>query len=98
NAEYGLAATRVITALCEDGPEVVVTVQKVLTKPALSDNFSGGFSGHLLAPVEAGSGKLRAAYGRRPEHRYLLTRFSHHPSTGTAFEGFELPQWPALIE
>lgn len=98
NADYGLAATRIITALTEDGPEILAVIQKILGGPALSDNFSRGFSGHLVAGVDARSGRLGAVYGRSLGHRYLVTKFDAHPGTGALFSGFQLPHWPALIE
>jgi hypothetical protein len=98
NASFGLAATRVITAMTEDGPQILAIIQKILGKPALSDNFSRGFSGHLIAGVDPASGRLGTAYGRQPGHRHLLTRFDAHPALGTDLAGFRLPQWPALLD
>jgi len=98
NADFGLAATRIITALTEDGPEIVAVIQKILGRPALSDHFSSGFSGHLVGTVDLKSGCLGAVYGRSAGHRHLLTQFDSHPGTGAVFAGFELPHWPELIE
>jgi len=98
-ANNGLSATRIITALTEDGPEILATVQKILGKPALTDNFAGGYSGHLLCPVDPDSGRLTGvAYGRNPGQRHLLTHFERHPGTGRSWAGFALPHWPELIE
>jgi hypothetical protein len=93
-ANNGLSATRIITALTEDGPEILATVQKILGKPALTDNFAGGYSGHLLCPVDPDSGRLTGvAYGRNPGQRHLLTHFERHPGTGRSWAGFALPHW-----
>jgi hypothetical protein len=90
----GLCATRIITALTCDGPEIIAAIHKVLGRAVIADNFSGGATGNLLAHADPESGQLGDAYGRRRGHRFLLTRYSHHPVTRQRITGFRLPQWP----
>ena len=94
----GLCATRLITALTVDGPEILVAVHKVLGREVIADNFSGGATGNLLALADPLSGRLGDAYGRRRGHRFLLTRYSHHPVTRQRLTGFRLPHWPEVRE
>lgn len=94
----GLCATRIITALTTDGPEIVAVIHKMLGRDAIADNFSGGMTGNLICGVDPKTGRLGVAYGRTPGHRFLLTRFDRHPATGQALTGFELPHWPATRE
>jgi hypothetical protein len=89
----GLCATRIVTAVTEDGPELVVAIHKMIGKDAIADNFSGGMTGNLVCGVDLDSGRLRTAYGRRGANRFLLTRYSEHPATGARIDGFELPHW-----
>jgi hypothetical protein len=92
----GLCATRIITALTADGPEIFVAVHKVLATDGIADNFSGGVTGNLLCVVDRDSGRLGIAYGRHKGHRFLLTRHTHHPQTGQRFRDFTLPHWSAV--
>lgn len=96
--EFGLSAARIITALTETGPEVLLAAQKIFGFPALADNFQGGFSGHLVAVVDHMTGQLRTTYGRRPGYRHLTASFDHHPRTGAAMAGFQLPYWSEVMD
>lgn len=90
----GLCATRIITALTVDGPQIISAVHKVLGRAVIADNFSGGATGNLLAHTDLMSGQLGDAFGRRRGQRFLLTRYSHHPETRQRITGFRLPLWP----
>ena len=94
----GLCATRVVTALTVDGPEVFVAAHKVLGSDAVADNFRKGMSGNLVCPVDIRTGRLGVAYGRRAGGRFLLDRYTHHPATRQRLEGFKLPHWEAVID
>ena len=91
----GLCATRVITALTVDGPEIVAVIHKILGQFAIADNFKGGKTGNLICSVDAETGRLGVAFGRAHGQRFLLTQFEHCPVTGRPLRGFQLPEWPA---
>lgn len=91
----GLCATRVITALTVDGPEIVAVIHKLLRRNAIADNFAGGMTGNFVCGVDLPSGRLGVAYGRQGGNRLLLTQYAEHPSTGARIAGFQLPQWDA---
>ena len=94
----GLCATRIITALTQDGPELVAAIHKILGRDALADNFVGGATGNLLCGVDNETGRLSEGYGRRPGDRLLLHAYSRHPTTGRALKGVQLPYWPEARE
>jgi Sugar-transfer associated ATP-grasp len=94
----GLCATRIITALTVDGPEIVAAIHKILGSNAIADNFAGGATGNLVCIVDVESGRLRETYGRRTGDRILLSRYSHHPATGQRLQGCRLPHWQATRE
>jgi hypothetical protein len=91
----GLCATRFITALTTDGPEIVAVIHKMLGRDAIADNFSGGMTGNLICGVAPAGGGGGVELGRPPAQRFLLTRYDRHPSTGQPLRGFQLPHWAA---
>jgi hypothetical protein len=93
--DVGLSTLRFVTAVTDAGPRVVVVSQKLIGRPSLADNFLGGVTGNLVAPVDLHSGRLGPAYGRRQGHRFLLTRYLAHPITQRPIDGVVLPEWNA---
>lgn len=58
------------------------------------DNFSGGASGNLIAPVDLRTGRLGRAWGRRdPGFSRVLECFQRNPDTGIAIHGESVPEW-----
>jgi hypothetical protein len=95
--ELGLGTVRINTALTADGPELFFTFGKIMGSRGLVDNFSGGRFGNLLVRIDAGSGEITHAFGRKPGQRFLMERVTEHPVTRTALIGFRLPQWHAAV-
>ena len=97
-ADLGLSATRVYTAYTKTGIEIFCTIQKVMTTPALADNFHDGTTGHLLCFVDPESGCITRAYGRDPDDRIRLSAYETHALTGAHFTGFPIPFWNEILE
>jgi hypothetical protein len=91
--DFGLSTIRVNTALTTSGPEIFVAAQKVMGRPGLADNFSGGLTGNMLANVDLASGCITDAFGRSNGDKVLMTRMERHPVTGTALTGFAIPRF-----
>ncbi len=96
-ADLGLAATRVYTALTTTGTEIFCTIQKVMTCPALADNFHGGVSGHLLCFIDPESGCITRSYGRAPRDEIRLSAYKDHALTGARLTGFRIPFWQDIL-
>lgn len=94
--DYGLSTLRVHTVLTPTGGRVVAVIAKILSKPSLVDNFTMGQKGNLIAEVDIETGKLGAAFGVRPGNRFLVEEIERHPTLGTRFRGFQLPDWAEL--
>jgi len=60
----------------------------------IADNFLSGRTGNLIAAVDADSGRIGAAFGRRdPAFPHLAERFESNPDTGRRIEGEQIPHW-----
>ena len=96
--EFGLCSVRINTALLRTGPTIFFHFLKLMGRPGLVDNFSGGKHGNLLAAIDRDTGCITAAYCRMPGQRYLLTEVTHHPATGMPVKGTEVPMWKEAVE
>ena len=89
-----LATLRVITAFRDGRSEAVRAFLKLPAPGRLTNNFLGGVSGSLLAPLDITSGRLGELAGLlRPKTRYVIERTRAHPVTGRTIAGRELPAW-----
>ena len=93
-----LQTARINTLLHEDGSvDVLFAMIKVLASESLTDNFSMGTSGNLIAFGNAETGVLNGAIGVHPSGCGMV-RVERHPGTGIPFEGFVLPHWHEALE
>jgi hypothetical protein len=93
----GLQTARINTLLGADGEvELLFFMFKVLAGHTLSDNFSMGTSGNLIAFGDLDQGVLRGAVTRHACGSGMA-RVERHPHTGVAFDGFRLPWWPEAL-
>jgi hypothetical protein len=87
-----LATVRVITILTEKGPEVLRAMWKIPADQNIADNFWR--SGNLLATLDLESGRVvRVVRGSG----LALEEVTHHPDTGAALIGIEVPNWREII-
>jgi hypothetical protein len=87
-----LACLRIITALTEDGPQVLRVALKIPAGEHSADNYWR--HGNLLAQVERQTGVIRrvtSGSGFDTRHH------SHHPDTGAALVGFAYPGWDSML-
>jgi hypothetical protein len=96
--DFGLSTLRVHTIMTPSGGRVAAVIAKILVRPSLVDNFTMGEKGNLIAHVDVETGSLGKAYGVSPGDRFLIREIDHHPTLGTPFERFQLPDWPQLIK
>lgn len=94
----GLSTLRIMVARERQQVRCVCAVQKLIGQNAQTDNFSGGVSGNLVAPVDLNSGTLGKCIGRKQGNRFLVSRFPHHPFSGASVEGARLPFWDDALD
>lgn len=93
----GLGTVRVVTAMQGDTPRLVVAGFKVTVGANVTDNFSKGKSGNLLAGVDLSNGMLSQAWGSVRQDWPQIKGFACHPDTGRKIAGFRLPLWDEVL-
>jgi hypothetical protein len=89
----GLGTIRFMTLRSPNGDvRVPWAVLKLPLQGSISDNFSSGKSGNLIAAIDVGSGAILRAIGKNSQSA-LLEEVVEHPETHTVLGGFELPMW-----
>jgi len=87
-----LATVRVLTILDSNGPEVLRALWKIPAGSNVADNYWR--SGNLLATIDLGTGRVvRAVRGSG----LALEEVTHHPDTGAALIGIEVPNWREVV-
>jgi Sugar-transfer associated ATP-grasp len=94
----GLQTARINTLIEPDGRvSILFYMIKILAGHTVSDNFSMGTTGNLIAFGDEGTGVLRQAVTIH-ECGSGMNRIGRHPVTGKSFDGFQLPCWKEAIE
>ena len=89
---------RVNTLLDADGRvSILFYMIKILAGTTITDNFSMGTTGNLIAYGDRGDGVLRGAVNIH-ECGSGMKVVTTHPDTGIAFDGCRLPYWSEAIE
>ena len=89
------STVRVVVVLGRRGPEIFRCAWKIPTGLNMSDNFTHGETGNLLALVEPDSGVVKRVITGTGFRLRLVTE---HPDTQQALVGFTLPDWAELRE
>ncbi len=93
-----LQTLRITTLADADGrPWAVAPFLRIASGSSDIDNFRGGTSGNLVAPLHLEDGRLFRGLGAEPGGRGLR-EIVHHPDTGREIEGFEVPGWNAALD
>jgi len=93
----GLQTMRINTLLHRSGRvSILFYMIKILAGHTMSDNFSMGTTGNLIAYGDPEKGILRGAVTLH-ECGSGMTTIAVHPETGTPFDGFRLPRWSEAI-
>jgi hypothetical protein len=93
----GLQTARINTLLHRDGSvSILFFMIKVLAGRTLTDNFSMGTTGNLIAFGNVETGVLRGAVTLHPCGSGMTT-IDRHPVTAVPFDGFQLPWWPEAV-
>ncbi len=94
----GLQTMRINTLLDQTGHVTVLFYMiKILAGTTITDNFSMGTTGNLIAYGDADEGILRGAVNIH-ECGSGMKNVMTHPDTGIGLDGFRLPYWSEAIE
>lgn len=93
---HGLATARVVTHMKDGLAKLFVADFKITVGHSVTDNFSKGKSGNLLAAIDTKTGALSTAWGSLRKDWPVMAAFPHHPDSGRQIEGFVLPFWDEM--
>jgi hypothetical protein len=89
----GLGTIRFVTLTAPDGEaRAAWAVLKLPLRDSITDNFSVGQSGNLIAAIDVDCGKILRVIGLNKENGFMEEQIAH-PETHTMLQGFELPAW-----
>jgi len=90
-----LTSVRIVVLIDDHAPRILSAVWRVPTGANVTDNFSVGTTGNLIAGVDVATGATGAVFqGAGWEN--LPT--ANHPDTGGQFGGLRLPAWHETAE
>lgn len=85
-----ISCVRIILVLIDGTPKLHTAFWKVVNGNNMTDNFSLGRSGNLLAAVDTDQGSI---YNVIADLSPFSAPTTHHPTTGQPLLGFRLPEW-----
>ena len=89
-----LSTVRVVVALSEAGPRVVLAEWKIPTGTNVIDNFHDGITGNLIASVNTSTGCIQRVL--LPDGTDSNDNKLTHPDTGALLMSTQIPDWPAV--
>lgn len=93
----GLATARVVTTMQGGTARLIIAGFKLTVGANVTDNFSKGASGNLLAGIDLDTGKLSQAWGSKRREWPEMIFFDCHPESGERITGFTLPEWDDVV-
>jgi hypothetical protein len=92
-----LSTIRMVTALEEGAVRPVASLLKICAGSNETDNFHKGMTGNLIANIDLETGRLGKAISSASSEFPLMRTYAHHPDSQQLIEGFQLPDWPELL-
>lgn len=93
-----LSTIRVVTCLVNNEPRICYAILRIPVGQNVTDNFTHGESGNILATVDLKSGTLGGAVGSSDRNWPRIVDFARHPDTQQPIEGFVIPHWDQARE
>lgn len=95
---HALATVRAVTQMRQGRAELLIADLKITAGESVTDNFSKGKSGNLLASIDVSTGRVGVAWGSTRKDWPVMAPFTRHPETGRPIEGQKLPFWSELVQ
>lgn len=93
-----LGTVRVITYLEGTEARAILPVLRIPANGNVTDNFSLGLQGNLVAPIDVQTGALGVARTSRNRHWPDIIQTSTHPNSGELIEGRLMPFWKETLD
>lgn len=92
-----LGTVRAITYLSLGGPKLMLPLLRMPAGGNVTDNFSEGAAGNIVAKVDIETGVLGCGKMARSKSWPEIMKVDRHPDTGVRIRGFQLPYWQETI-
>ena len=92
-----LGTLRIVTYLHQNQPRTLFAVLRIPSGTTLTDNFSAGSSGNIVAPVDLDTGAIGIARQSTSKTWPCIRAVAHHPETGTQITGVVIPYWEQIM-
>lgn len=93
----GLPTVRAVTMMSDAGPELLFACLKITVGTDITDNFSNGASGNLVAGIDVATGSLTPARGSLRKDWPVMVEIDSHPDTGRRISGSRVPLWDDVV-
>lgn len=97
SSSHALPTIRLNTCLVEGIPRLLFGVLRIPVGNNITDNFSHGASGNIIAPIDLATGRLGKARGSVSKRWPDIVDIPVHPDTGNPIEGFCIPMWEDVL-
>jgi hypothetical protein len=97
-ASGALGTVRAVTYLGSEGPKIMFPLLRIPAGGNVTDNFSEGTAGNIVARIDIETGVLSAGRVSRSKLWPDMVTVDTHPDTGNRIAGFRLPYWPETVD
>lgn len=97
SSPHGLPTIRANTCLLNGKAELLFAAIRIPVGDNVTDNFSHGASGNIIAPIDLQTGQLGVCRGSASKRWPQIIRIEKHPDTGNKIEGCDLPMWQQVL-
>jgi len=94
---HALGTIRAVTCLADGETRVLFATLRIPVGGNVTDNFSHGSSGNIIAPVDLETGELGVCRGATSRAWPNLVEVPVHPDTGNPIPGFKIPLWRDVL-
>lgn len=88
-----LCTVRMVTYMDKETPRLLFSVLRIPAGKSSTDNWSLGYTGNFVAPVDLEDGTVGPARTSRSTTWPAIYATDTHPDTGAKINGYRLPHW-----
>lgn len=92
-----LCTLRAVTCLVDGATRLLYGVLRIPVGNNVTDNFSHGASGNIIAPIDLTTGELGVCRGSASRGWPNIVEIGVHPDTRNPISGFRIPLWEEVL-
>lgn len=93
-----LATIRAVTCIVDGEPQLLFASLRIPVGDNITDNFSHGASGNIIAPIDLVSGEIGVCRGSINKAWPEIADVVSHPDTGNRIQGVKVPLWDEVLD